>query len=393
MAPATAAAVLTAVGPVAADLAGRAAATLTLNGASCTRRERNHSRRSAVQGKKPAGGVPCSPRRPGRAGGGSAPRAPREAAMRQASRDGRSAVVRRAVVGAAVSALLAGCGSAVGPAGTSGPADSPAAGLASGPSGGSGPKAGSRAQALALARSLLSRLILPPGTRPVPGKAPGPQVAGSFTMVHQRRAFSVNMPMAAAFRFFMHHAPPGMRALDNGRTAGPGGIMDLEIGYYLRPLPPGSYGAEVDLSVVPAVGGGSAVHADAVVIWFVHRSAAERVNPARIAAVTVNAHVFFPRERTVTRRITSRAAIMRLAGLLNGMPGAPRIAMSCPAQPAYYRAAFAAAAGGRPVLVATTGSCQDVGVSAGGRQQPALYDSGGKFAAVARHLAGLRPFP
>jgi hypothetical protein len=133
------------------------------------------------------------------------------------------------------------------------------------------------------------------------------------------------------------------------------------------------------------------LHADAMVIWSPRRSAAERASPARFAVVTVSARLYLRDERTVTRRITAPAVIARLARMLNAMPAAPDIAMPCPAELATYRAAFAAAGGSRPALVATTGSCGDVSVVAGGRQQPALYDSGGRFAALVRHLAGLPP--
>jgi hypothetical protein len=313
--------------------------------------------------------------------------------MRRGTLDGRFALMRAAAAGAAVTALLAGCGSAVSPAaatGSAGGAGSHPAGLTSPLAGGLSPLGGSRAQAMALARSLLSRLILPQGTRPV-GKGAGPRAAGPFTMVNDRRTFSLSMAMTPAYRFFLHHAPAGTRALSNGRSSGPGGVMDREAGFFLRKLPAGIYSAEADLAISPAPGGGSVLHADAEVVWSPRRSAAERVNPEHFAVVTVTARQYLRPERTVIRRITAPVVIARLARMLNAMPAAPIVAMPCPATLATYRVAFTAVGGGPPALVASTGSCGDVSVAAGGRQQPALADSGGRLAAAVRHLAGLPP--
>ena len=59
-------------------------------------------------------------------------------------------------------------------------------------------------------------------------------------------------------------------------------------------------------------------------------------------------------------------------------------------QPAIDEAGFAATARGNPSLQVVSGGCGVLEVTTGGRGQPALLDSGGRFATAVHHLLGLR---
>lgn len=314
-------------------------------------------------------------------------------------------------VTAAIAVLLAGCGSARLGAGTGGaPAQThhtgahstgPSTGLGGTGLGGtgldsrSGPPGGSRAEALALARKLLPRVILPPSTRaltgPVPARLRGRGVGpGARDTVDVHRQFAAGPRQSAVARFFRLHVPAGLRFVDNGSDSDQTGLVWLDLGYLPRHLPAGIYQAEIGLTVVPAPRRGTLVRADARVIWQPPRTAAEHIDPARFASVVLTADQVLGKNHTVTRRVTSRAVIARLAGLLNSLPAAPRLAMSCPMAPVTYRAGFAVTAHGRPGVVAVSGGCFSIALSAGGKPQPPLADGQNRLATYLQHLLGIR---
>lgn len=304
----------------------------------------------------------------------------------------RPGLVSAVMAAAAAAALLAGCGSSTVSAERPGASGSPAPAVRP-----SGPPGGSRAQALALARHLLALLVLPSGARhlqgPVPRQLRQPGVGlGALTLADVHQFDALGLPPQTASRFFGAHVPSGMRFISNGQAGGPSGVMALDVGYAPRSLPPGIYRAELDLTLVPAAGG-SLVRADAQVIWYLARSAAEYLTPADFAALTVRAVILTPKHHAVTRQITSSKVIARLAGLLNGLPAAPRLVMSCPAMLTIYRVRFAAKASGGPGVAATSGSCFTDQVWVGGRAQPSLMDANGRLAAAVRHLLGLKQAP
>lgn len=256
-----------------------------------------------------------------------------------------------------------------------------------------GPPGGSRKQARALARKLLPALILPPGTvrlGHVPPQLRGGGVGlGARDVVDIHRQFTLQPSMRAAARHFREHVPSGMRFQDDGSTGGSGG-PSLDLAYVLTSDPGGIYQAEIDLTVVPAIGGGSLLRADAQVVWQPPRSAAEHIDPARFTSVVITAHENFNRNHAVTKRFTSRTVIARLAGLLNALPADPGLAIPCPLGPASYRLGFAATTYGRPSVVAAVGGCFSIGISAGGKPQPALADQQGKVITFLQHLVGIR---
>lgn len=335
--------------------------------------------------------------------------------MRRAHRAGWVGAARFCAVAAVVSALVAGCGTVRAADSPPGRSSAIAAGVTVPVSGG-GPPAGSRAAALALARQLLSHLVLPPGARPAPvssalGPLLHPQLAfGGAYSADLRRLFRLRQPMTATYRFLTTHVPAGMRLESSGQAGraapsaipgpGPAGAhphlsqaMAGYVSYALRSLPRGIYRAELATAIVPAGSGdGSLLRADTQVTWFPPRSAAEHLDPAGFRAVTLRVTEFNPQIRTVTRTFTSRPVIARLAAIIDGLPAAPYQPPNCPVILPEYRLTFTAPAGPAHTVVASPTGCLTVQVTAGQKAQPLLWDSGKLIAAISR-LRDVLPRP
>lgn len=288
-------------------------------------------------------------------------------------------------------AALAACASVTAPpAGGSDPgASRPAAAVrpdaARPPSPVSGPPAGSRAEAAALARQLLSRLVLPSGARRLPPEpvppaltAPAYGPAAVTPSLDQYRLFALAQPMAAAAAFLAAHVPAGLEESGTGSGSGPGGVTEQDVSYQPRSVPAGIAGAQVVLTVVPASSGGSLLRADAQIIWYPPRSAAEYIAPARYHVLIITVSIFGQKPRTVHKTVTSQAFIARLARLLDGLQAEPLGAVACPAIFAEYQVAFSVSRHHRPAVVISfneTG-CGGTGITVNGRPQPALEDNG-----------------
>jgi hypothetical protein len=258
----------------------------------------------------------------------------------------------------------------------------------------SGPAAGSRAEALALARAMLGRLVLPPGARPIrPSVLPArlrqpPVTIGPFRGVHYvdlHRVFAVRRQRPAGLRFLRAHVPSGMCPAGNGEYC-PAIITPGTVSYTPGAVPPGVAGADLFVTADGRAGGGSLLRADAEVVWFPPRTAAEHLDPATFRAVTISG---FPagQRPAVTRRFTSAQVIAGLVGILNNLPASPGPSL-CPVPATLYRLAFRPSVHGRASAIVIAGGCDGDSVKVNGIPQPALSDSG-QLATAAGQLAGL----
>lgn len=258
----------------------------------------------------------------------------------------------------------------------------------------SGPAAGSRAEALALAGAMLARLVPPPGARPVrrsmlPPRLRQPQVTiGSLGGVHYvdlHRLFAVRRQRPADLRFLMAHVPPGMCPAGNGGYC-PAMITPGTVSYTPDVVPPGAAGADLFVTAAGRPGGGSLLRADAEVVWFPPRTAAEHLDPATFRAVTISG---FPagQRRAVTRRFTSAQVIAGLADILNSLPASPGPSL-CPLPAAVYRLAFRPSVHSRASAIVIAGGCNEDSIKVNGIPQPTLSDSS-QLATAAGRLAGL----
>src|SRR5215469_1078837 len=151
--------------------------------------------------------------------------------------------VRAGLVLAAV-ALLAACGSVAAPI-VSGPHVHPGGTrlvLAS-----PGPPAGSRAEAVTLARRMLSRLRMPAGARRLPPPVPRPLRepdlwAGAAAALDLHQLFELRQPVGAVAAGLMAHVPAGMSLGSTGALVEPAGVASREVGYAARQVPAGVRG-------------------------------------------------------------------------------------------------------------------------------------------------------
>jgi hypothetical protein len=263
-----------------------------------------------------------------------------------------------------------------------------------------GPPAGSKAQAAALARTMLSRLMLPAGARRLPSaplpsslKEPSVAYAGGSASLDQYRLFAAPQPMGTVAAFLAARVPAGLAKGGTGQGSGSASGPFMEVSYLDRPAPAGVAGADLVLTVVPAASGGSLLRADAQVTWYPPRTAAEYINPARYHALTITVTLYGQRIRKVRQVVTSQAVITQFARALDRSPAAPPGAIVCPAEWADYQLGFSVSGPSRPVVVVSTaGSCGGSLVTVGGHRQPALQDDGA-VAALADHVLHVAPGP
>jgi hypothetical protein len=328
----------------------------------------------------------------------------RTPAFRRPSRAAVEAVT--ATVAAAVA--LAACGSVVAPP-SSGPRSSPggtprASATRSAPATWSapafpGPPAGNRAEAAALARLMLSRLLLPPAARRLPPdplppslSQPAAQYASGTASLDQHQLFALAQPMDTAAAYLAAHVPAGLAPGGTGEGSGPDGVTMREVSDMVRSLPAGIAGAQLVLTVVPATSGGSLLRADAQVIWYPPRSAAEYIDPARYHVLSITVFVYGRRPHTVRKVVTSQAFIARLARALDRMQAEPPGAVACPADFEDDQLSFSVSAHSRPVVVvsANESGCGGAQVTVDGQAQPALADDG-TVAALVRQVVSATP--
>jgi hypothetical protein len=323
---------------------------------------------------------------------------------------GRSALAVRARAAATVTVvaavtLLAACGTERG--GTQpGSGGVPTGRVPTARATGAGPAAGSAGQAQALAGELLSRVVLPAGTRRIPWRPP-PALSqtvialGVPTQADVHRLWLVPLSVPALAAFIRAHPLAGLAFQGFGHAGGLGGIISEQTTFFVRSPPPGIEQAQLALEFASAGRGSAILRTDGEVIWYPPRSAAEHLAPARGGAVTVTARFLSPWAHTVRRTFTSAGVVARLAGFLNGLHAATGGLQSCPMIDVSYTLAFfsfSSAATARPFLIASTDACAYVRITAGGRAQPGLADPGqlitrAALAALAGHPAALGPAP
>lgn len=238
-----------------------------------------------------------------------------------------------------------------------------------------GPRGGSPAIARAEARRILARLVLPPGSKRVAARRLPPRVEGigSDSVVDLHRFFSIPMPMSAAGAFVTRHTPTGFEPY--GRHLGTSGNYRF-INFYLRSAPMGiTDDTMLVVTFGPGPHGSTVVRADAEVVWYPSRTAAEYLRADAFGSAAIRASFLNPKPRHFEKVITSRHAIGRLAALLNGLRATDNSSGYCPAIDATYSVTFIGRAGHPKVAVGAFG-CGDDAVFVNGKEQPNLSDPG-----------------
>ena len=262
------------------------------------------------------------------------------------------------------------------------------------------PPAGSRAEASALAAALLSRLRLPVGTLPLPPtpapaylSQPGSQAASSV-LVDEHQFFTARIPPRLLSDFLVTHVPAGLASGGTGQSSGPGQPTILDVSYAAASVPAGIYSAQVVLTMVPDTTGGSVLRADAQVIWYPGRSAAEYIDPDRYHVLTIAVTVYGQHMHTIHKVVTSQADIARLAEALDRSPAEPSLVINCPVIFLTYQLSLSVSRHARPAVVirASDIGCGGTAITVDGKPQPALVDSGA-VAATADQALGYTPKP
>jgi hypothetical protein len=241
------------------------------------------------------------------------------------------------------------------------------------------PRGGSPAEARKVGRRMLASLILPAGSHRTAPRSRPPQ-AGMLAgpnAVDVHRFYWLPLPENVAVRFLEHHVPAASSPAGTGW--GPGWH---QVDYSLK-APPAGLEHDNTLQATVTVGphGGTLLRADAELTWYPSRSAAEYLPPNGYRSVTVAASLTVSsgraKPRTFTRVFTGQAVIARLAGVLDGLHGAPPWTGSCPANLPQFQITFRPAirGSGRPArVVVSPGGCRGEDITTDGELQPALED-------------------
>jgi hypothetical protein len=240
-----------------------------------------------------------------------------------------------------------------------------------------GPPGGSKAEASALATSMLAHAVLPTGARSEPAW-PLPRSVRQYDMathvageVDLTRLFLLPMPMSQAAGYLQSHVPSRFANAAGGSTGLLGETTSQDLEYSLRRLPRGIFAADLYYTVVPARGGSTALLAvDAQVTWYPSRSAAEYIQPASFRSVSIT--VTSTPTHYVERTVHSPAVIAALAKLLDSLPASPPGSfITCPL-PNSFLLRFGATHSHHEIVVVGYG-CPYVDITVRSAKQPALY--------------------
>jgi len=248
-----------------------------------------------------------------------------------------------------------------------------------------------RAESLRLARKLLARAMLPPGTRRFQGKklpaalnAP-PEELGASPLIDVHRVFTEQWSMRRTVRFLNHHRPAGWSyygtgygyQLDHGKQI----PLQEYATYRPKQVGPAFSVVEMLVNVVPGRHGHALTRVDIQVVWYRHRPAAAYLIARHFRAVRVDEFGYGPHGRHLKRTFRQHAIIDKLTRVLNAEPVAPGGTWSCPMfGPGYngqtVKLTFNPVKGKAGAIV--TGYICPPGyeLSIGGHNQPTLADNG-----------------
>lgn len=244
--------------------------------------------------------------------------------------------------------------------------------------------AGNKAAAQAAATQLLGVLQLPTGASKVAsdpsrssvlGGAPG--APASPALIDDHSFWRVSGSPSSVLSWVQAHPPAGGQGNENGFSGNFfGNAPSVSFtGFRFAPVKGVLTSRELTVEVAPAKGGGTALRADAEVVWFVKRLAADRV-PAGIRTITITSRQLGkPPSAPITASAASK--VRRIVSYVNQLPPRQPGVTACPDDRGpYVELQFRKAAGATPVAVATAdgSGCGLVTLTVGGRQEPALTE-------------------
>lgn len=251
-----------------------------------------------------------------------------------------------------------------------------------------------RAESFRLARRLLAKAVLPPGTRRFHGRrlpaalnAP-PEETSATPLIDVHRVFTERWSMRRTAKFLDHHHPAGWSYYDTGSGGYKNSVTNEYVTYTARHV--GDAFSAIEMLVNVAGGRRALTRVDIQVVWYRHKPAADYLAAGHFRAVRIDERAGGQRSRHVKRTFRQRAIIDKLIRVLNGDPVAPGGAWSCPEfGPAYdgltVRLTFEPVKGRPGAFVAAYTCPPGYAISIGKHSEPALVDNG-KIEAIARIL-------
>lgn len=184
------------------------------------------------------------------------------------------------------------------------------------------------------APALLASLQLPVGAvavsrDPSAGRllATAPSAAATANVVDLHRFWVVPGDPASVLAWFRAHPPGGSQANLNGESATPRGLATAWSGFWSGPATSSLSDRELIVTVARAPSGGTAVRADAQVVWVTARPSWEQVpRGARVVTVTSRR---LGRETSNPVTVTG-ATFAEIAKRVDALPAAQPGAVACP---------------------------------------------------------------
>jgi hypothetical protein len=149
-------------------------------------------------------------------------------------------------------------------------------------------------------------------------------------------------------------SPAGARLSEHGEASGPGGVGRW-FGAFSFPVdePEALSSEELAFEAIPAEGGGTALRADAQVIWIMPRPSSEHI-PAGISAITVRASAGVPTPVSVSQTISEPAAVQKVITVVEGLKPPGGGTTLCPIHLPGFELEFLEAGQPEPVVTLIT---------------------------------------
>jgi hypothetical protein len=230
------------------------------------------------------------------------------------------------------------------------------------------------------AHALLLTLRLPAGAQPSatdPARsdalARSPSAPATPALVDLHRFWWLPGGLQEVSNWIQHHPPHGATGNMGGASATPGGTTSQWTGFGFAPRSGVLSERELIVTVAHARGGGTALRADAQVVWVVARPSSERVPGDVRQIIIVVRRPSVP--ASAPQRVAAAAQIRAIVSLVNLLPLSQPGVVSCPADVGpFVRLRFLPATGSSPLAEVTAdgSGCGLVTFSLRGHSEPAL---------------------
>lgn len=262
--------------------------------------------------------------------------------------------------------------------------------------------ASNRALARAVANTLLGQVAPPAGARVVSSDPERPSVNPWLGLPATRPASPLAVDLGRFWRvpgdpksvidWISAHPPAGLTKSGQSAGADHGTTRFWGVTFTARSIPGRISQAQLSVGVTAADGGGTALRADAVVVWMIPRPAGERV-PAGVRSVLVSVD-HYGRGAFKAATVTAPGKVARLVAYVNSRQLAQPGAINCPAigpstQVVDLRFLGAAGTGSVPLARAVEDGCDGLRFSVRGHRQHALAE--GDSVSALLHRLGIKP--